>query len=74
MASNGKQLAALAVFRSLYDNRKDIFTIICEFIKDVIYSHKLYTFNVTQITDLLKNDFDFLYFNSIFNKLNYILT
>ncbi len=59
MASNGKQLAALAVFRSLYDNRKDIFTIICEFIKDVIYSHKLYTFNVTQITDLLKNDFDF---------------
>ena len=59
MATNKMQIAALAVFRSLYDSKKDVFSIICEFIKTSIVSRNLYSVNTTQVAELLKNDYGF---------------
>ncbi|HOV36422.1 MAG TPA: hypothetical protein PLJ19_07655 [Dysgonamonadaceae bacterium] len=52
-------LASLAVFRELYDSEKDIYDIISEFLKEVIVSKAKYQFTVTEITQLLNDEFDF---------------
>lgn len=53
------QLAALAVFRTLYDSKKDIFIILSEFIKECVASRNVYTVTPTQVADFLKEDYGF---------------
>lgn len=52
-------LASLAVFRELYNSQKDIYGVISEFLNGIIKSNKKYQFNLTEITNLLNNTFDF---------------
>lgn len=54
-----KCLASLAVFRELYNNEKDIYGIICEFLKEIITSQAKYQFSLTEITTLLNETYDF---------------
>lgn len=59
MATETKRLAALAVFRSLYNNKKDVFTIICEFIKACALKRNIQVVNTSQVANYLKDDFCF---------------
>lgn len=52
-------LASLAVFRELYDSQKDIYGIISEFLNEIITSQGKHSFNLTEITNLLNNTFEF---------------
>lgn len=54
-----KCLASLAVFRELYNNEKDIYSIICEFLKEIITSQAKHQFTLTEITSLLNETYDF---------------
>ncbi len=54
-----KLLASLAVFRELYDSKKDIYSIIAEFLRDIILTNAKYQFNTTEITQKLNSTFDF---------------
>jgi len=54
-----KLLASVVVFRELYDNDKDIYDVIAEFIKSVIQFEKKWSFNVTEISQFMKQHFDF---------------
>ena len=56
---NSKCLASLAVFRELYDNQKDVYGVISEFLKEIISSENKYQFGLTEITLLLNNSYDF---------------
>lgn len=60
MAVESKRLAALAVFRSLYNSKKDIFTIICEFMKDCANKRAIQVVNTSQMANYLKEDFCFI--------------
>ena len=51
---NSKCLASLAVFRELYDNQKDVYGVISEFLKEIISSENKYQFGLTEITLLLR--------------------
>jgi len=54
-----KCLASLAVFRELYNSRQDIYSVIDEFIKEIISSNNKYQFSLTEITNLLNQTYDF---------------
>lgn len=54
-----KVLASYAVFRELYDNKKDVFDIIGEFLKERIVSESKYQFTSTDITKLLNSHYEF---------------
>jgi len=54
-----KCLASLAVFRELYNSEKDIYGIISEFLIDLIISNSKHSFNLTEITNLLNQEYDF---------------
>ena len=54
-----KCLASLAVFRELYNSEKDIYGIIYEFLVEVILTNAKHTFNLTEITNLLNQTYDF---------------
>ncbi|MDO5106261.1 hypothetical protein [Capnocytophaga sp.] len=54
-----KCLASLAVFRELYNNDKDVYSVICEFLREIISSHGKYQFTLTEITALLNDTYDF---------------
>jgi len=54
-----KCLASLAVFRELYNENKDIYDIISEFLKEIISSKGKYQFTVTEITQLVNETYDF---------------
>lgn len=56
---NSKCLASLAVFRELYDNQKDVYGVISEFLKEVISSNNTYQFGLTEITQILNDSYDF---------------
>ncbi len=61
---NGKNkhvasLASLAVFRELYNKQTDIYGIISEFCGGIISTEGKYEFNVTEITNSLKQTFGF---------------
>ncbi len=58
-SQESKCLASLAVFRELYNSEKDVYGIIAAFLVDIIISNHKYTFNLTEITNLLNNSFDF---------------
>lgn len=54
-----KLIASIVVFKELHDNNKDIYDIISEFIKATIGYKKIWSFNSTQMQELLKELFDF---------------
>ncbi len=54
-----RMLASLAVFRELYDSQKEVYDIIAEFIREVIIVKSKQNFNITEITQLLNEYFDF---------------
>ena len=54
-----KCLASLAVFRELYNSEKDIYGIISEFLVESIISNSKHSFNLTEITILLNQEYDF---------------
>jgi hypothetical protein len=54
-----KILASVALFSELYDNKKDIYDVIGEFIKAAIVSEAKWTFNPSDVSQLLKKTFDF---------------
>lgn len=56
---NSKCLASLAVFRELYDNQKDVYGVISEFLKEIISAENKYQFGLTEITLLLNESYDF---------------
>ena len=56
---NSKCLASLAVFRELYDNQKDVYGVISEFLKEIISSENKYQFGLTEITLVLNESYDF---------------
>ncbi len=71
-----KILASLAVFRKLYDNEKDIYGVISEFLNSVIISEGKYQFSSKGITDSLNITFDFSIPESVvitsLGRLNYL--
>lgn len=54
-----KCLASLAVFRELYNSEKDIYGIISEFLLEQIISNSKHSFNLSEITNLLNETYDF---------------
>ncbi len=48
------KLAALALFRELYNNNKDVYGVLSIFINHVIYKHKLISFSETEINGYFK--------------------
>lgn len=54
-----KCLASLALFRELYNNQNDIYGVISEFLDDIITSKGKYDFDLTEITTLLNDTFEF---------------
>ena len=54
-----KCLASLAVFRELYDSKKDVYEIISEFLREIISSKAKYQFSISEIVQLLNFTFDF---------------
>ena len=52
-------LASLAVFRELYNKNIDIYSIIAQFLCDLIKSHSLNNFDISQISKLLNDSFEF---------------
>lgn len=54
-----KCLASLAVFRELYDTQKDVYSVISEFLKEIICRKSLYKISLTEITELLNTEYNF---------------
>ncbi len=54
-----KILASVAVFSELYDNKKDIYDVIAEFVKAAVVSEAKWTFNTSDVSQLLEKNFDF---------------
>lgn len=54
-----KVLTSAALFRTLYDNNRDIYDVISEFIRSTILFNSLWSFNLTECTFNLDNDFGF---------------
>ena len=53
------KLAALALFRELYNSNKDVYEVLSIFIKHILYKHHIVSFSETEINGYLKDDFDF---------------
>ena len=54
-----KCMAALAVFRDLYEKKQDIYTVISEFIKLAIAERALSSFDLPSITNAIRQDYGF---------------
>lgn len=52
-------LSSLAVFRELYNSNKDVYVVISEFIDNLITSTSKYKFNITEITNIFNETYDF---------------
>jgi len=59
LVNRSKILASLAVFRQLYDNDKDVYGVIGEFLEHIIDTKGMRHFNSAEITDLLNSTFGF---------------
>lgn len=60
MDNNKRMIASLALFRNLYnEGRSDVMTILCEFVKNVVFSKHLTGFTATQIKNELKQEYEF---------------
>ncbi len=60
MKQTYESLAAIAVFRELYDQGKDIYDVLAMFVKEMIIDEKMTSFSCTEITKKIneKNAFD----------------
>lgn len=54
-----ENLTALAVFKALYDNENDIYSVLWEFVKNSIKKHNLTEFKAKELQDILKEDYGF---------------
>ena len=54
-----KRLASLALFRKLYDQKKDIYFILDVFIKDAIHKCRLVSFSAFEIKNLIQDEYGF---------------
>lgn len=54
-----KCASSLAVLREMYNNNRSIYDVISEFAKQIIINQNLKSFNITQISALLENEFAF---------------
>lgn len=52
-------LASLAVFRELYNKNIDIYSIIAQFLCDIINTHSLNNFDISQISEPFNSSFEF---------------
>lgn len=70
-----KLLASLAVFRELYDSKKDVYEVIAEFVREIIVTFPKYQFNLTEISQLLNSNYEFnlpeAVINSALNRLDF---
>ncbi len=57
--SSKKSLASLAVFRVLYDKDHDVFSVIKDFLSQIIHDKQLYSFTLKEITIFLNDTYDF---------------
>lgn len=57
--NKSKCLASLALFRELYNSKKDIYGVISEFLREIILSEAKHQFSLTEITQFLNTSFDF---------------
>ncbi len=64
--NNISLLASVAIFKKLFNENKDIYDIIAEFIKNVIFSNHLYIFSLSQIHDAVCSKFNFDIPESVF--------
>ena len=54
-----KLLASYALFKGLFDNGKDIYGVIAEYLKKTISDKGLYNFTLDEITRILNIEFEF---------------
>ncbi|MBQ8484861.1 MAG: hypothetical protein IJ534_01800 [Bacteroidaceae bacterium] len=54
-----KCMASLAVFRDLYDKRRDIYSVISEFVKLAIAEKALISFNLQQMVNVINQEYGF---------------
>ncbi len=54
-----KFLAALSVFRELYNDRRDVYDVIAKFLTETLVLHSKRFFTLSEISDLLNETFDF---------------
>lgn len=54
-----KILTSVALFRTLYDNNKDIYDVVSEFIRSAILLNSTWSFSLTECSSNLHNDFGF---------------
>ncbi|KJH84225.1 hypothetical protein [Stutzerimonas stutzeri] len=52
-------LASAALFRQLHDNKKDVYDVLAEFIRSSISWSSLWSFNVTECSGILEENFGF---------------
>lgn len=52
-------LAALAVFSELYDNKKDVLSVLWEFIKYILIKNRIWQFKLEDIKEALKVEYNF---------------
>ena len=51
-------LASVVLFRELYDNKKDVYDVIAEFIKAALLFRQKWTINATEAAALLSEEFE----------------
>lgn len=56
---NDKYLASVSLFSLLYNEKKDVYIVLSEFLKNIIVTRGLYEFSSTEITNELNNSYDF---------------
>lgn len=54
-----KLMASIAVVRELYDAKKNVYDILVEFIREIIYRKKLYMFSDIEMTTYLNDEYSF---------------
>lgn len=54
-----ENLTVLAVFKALYDNKNDIYSVLWEFVMNSIQKHNLTEFKIKELQNLLKQDYGF---------------
>lgn len=59
MSKAYENLTALAVFKALYDNENDIYSVLWEFVKNSIKKHNLTVFKAKELQDILREDYGF---------------
>ena len=54
-----KCMASLAIFKTLYDEKKDLYSVIASFSQQLIYDQKLHAFNLQEFCYKLKDVYGF---------------